>query len=68
MTPLPVFQAEERLTDIENRPGVASGEGGAGGKDWVGISRCRLLYLLTNRERYIYTLAPVPIVYTLVIW
>ena len=34
----------------------------------AGISRYKLLYLLTNRERYIYTLAPDPIVYALLIW
>ena len=36
-----------RLTDIENRLAVASGEVGVGGgKDWeFGISRCKLLYI-----------------------
>ena len=35
-----------RLTDIENRPVVAKGEGGRGGMDWeFGISKCKLLYI-----------------------
>ena len=38
---------QNRLTDIENGPVVAKGEGkGGGGFDWeFGISKCKLLYI-----------------------
>ena len=42
---------------------ICQGEGDGGGMEWeVGISRRKLLHLLTNTEEDIYTLAPVPIV------
>ena len=35
-----------RITDIENRPVVAKGEGVGGGMEWeVGVSRHKLLYI-----------------------
>jgi len=35
-----------KLTDIQNRPGVAKGEGGENGMDRVfGVSRCKLFHL-----------------------
>ena len=40
------LQNRNRLTDIENRLGVAKGEAGGGGKDWeFGVSRCKLVYI-----------------------
>ena len=40
------LQNKTRLPDIENRRGVAKGEGGKGGKEWeFRISRGKLLYI-----------------------
>lgn len=40
-----VFINRDRLTDIQNRLGVANREEFGGGMEWVvGVSRCKLLY------------------------
>lgn len=58
-----VFINRDRLTDIQNRLGVANRDEFGGGMEWVvGVSRCKLLYMeWINNKGLLYSRGPQPL-------